>query len=347
MRIDEDLKLDFKDVLIRPKRSTLRSRADVDLSREYQFKHSKLTWSGVPVIASNMDHTGTFEMAKVLSESKLLTAVHKFMTADDWNNFQKNHKNTVKDCFVSSGTSDKDFELLKAIMKNTHTDFICLDVANGYSQHFVDFVKKVRDEFPTKTIMAGNVVTGEMAEELIISGADIVKAGIGPGSVCTTRKKTGVGYPQLSAIIECADAVHGLKGLLCSDGGCSVPGDVAKAFAAGADFVMLGGMFSGHDECLGEIFEKQGKQFKRFYGMSSQEAMTKYKGGVAEYRASEGKSVDVPYRGPVKETVLDILGGVRSACTYVGAERLKELSKRTTFVRVTQQLNEIFTPFQV
>ena len=347
MRIDEDLKLDFKDVLIRPKRSTLRSRADVDVSREYQFKHSKLKWSGVPIIASNMDHTGTFEMAKVLSQSQLMTAVHKFMTAEQWQDFQKHHKDAVKHSFVSSGTSDKDFDILKNILKDIHTDFICLDVANGYSQHFVDFVKKVRDAFPTKTIMAGNVVTGEMAEELIISGADIVKAGIGPGSVCTTRKKTGVGYPQLSAIIECADAVHGLKGLLCSDGGCSVPGDVAKAFAAGADFVMLGGMFSGHDECLGEIFEKHGKQFKRFYGMSSQEAMTKYKGGVAEYRASEGKSVDVPYRGPVKETVLDILGGVRSACTYVGAEKLKELSKRTTFVRVTQQLNEIFTPFQV
>ncbi|MDX2164109.1 MAG: GMP reductase [Gammaproteobacteria bacterium] len=347
MRIDEDLKLDFKDVLIRPKRSTLRSRADVDITREYQFIHSKLKWKGVPIIASNMDHTGTFEMAKVLSESQLLTAVHKFMTAEQWQAFQKSHKDVVKHCFVSSGTSDNDFELLKNIVKQTHTDFICLDIANGYSQHFVDFIKKVRDAFPDKTIMAGNVVTGEMAEELIISGADIVKAGIGPGSVCTTRKKTGVGYPQLSAIIECADAVHGLKGLLCSDGGCCVPGDVSKAFAAGADFVMLGGMFSGHDECLGEIFEKQGTKFKRFYGMSSQEAMVRYKGGVAEYRASEGKSVDVPYRGPVKDTILDILGGVRSACTYVGAERLKELSKRTTFVRVTQQINEVFTPFQI
>lgn len=347
MRIDEDLKLDFKDVLIRPKRSTLRSRADVDITREYQFKHSKLKWKGVPIIASNMDHTGTFEMAKVLSESELLTAVHKFMTVEQWQAFQKNHEDVVKRCFVSSGTSDQDFDLLKNIFKHIHSDLICLDIANGYSQHFVDFVKKVRDAFPNKIIMAGNVVTGEMAEELIISGADIVKAGIGPGSVCTTRKKTGVGYPQLSAIIECADAVHGLKGLLCSDGGCCVPGDVSKAFAAGADFVMLGGMFSGHDECLGEIFEKHGNKFKRFYGMSSQEAMTRYKGGVAEYRASEGKSVDVPYRGPVKETVLDILGGVRSTCTYVGAERLKELSKRTTFVRVTQQINEVFTPFQV
>ncbi len=347
MRIEESIKLDFKDVLIRPKRSTLRSRSEVQLEREYQFKNSKARWSGVPIIAANMDHTGTIEMAKVLAEYQLLTAVHKFITPEQFQLLQKQFPEVAKRCFVSAGTSDQDFNSLKSALQIIETSLICLDVANGYSQHFVDFVKKVRDAFPDKTIMAGNVVTGEMAEELIISGADIVKVGIGPGSVCTTRKKTGVGYPQLSAVIECADAVHGLGGHICSDGGCSVPGDVAKAFAAGADFVMLGGMFSGHDECNGEIFEENGKKFKRFYGMSSAEAMVKHKGGVADYRASEGKSVNVPYRGPVKETILDILGGVRSACTYVGAQRLKELSKRTTFIRVTQQLNEIFTPFQV
>jgi GMP reductase len=347
MRIEADVKLDFNNVLIRPKRSTLRSRSEVELEREYQFKHSKIKWSGVPIIAANMDHTGTFAMAQVLAEQKLLTAIHKFATLDDWKAFQKKNPATVKNCFVSSGVSDQDFRLLKDVISQLNTDLICLDVANGYSQHFVDFVKKVRDTFPNKVIMAGNVVTGEMAEELVISGADIVKVGIGPGSVCTTRKKAGVGYPQLSAVIECADAVHGLKAHMCSDGGCAVPGDVAKAFAGGADFVMLGGMLSGHDECSGEIFEKGGKSYKRFYGMSSAEAMIKYKGNVADYRASEGKSVDVPYRGPVKETILDILGGVRSTCTYVGAQRLKELSKRTTFIRVTQQLNEVFTPFQV
>lgn len=347
MRIEEDLKLDFKDVLIRPKRSTLRSRADVDLVREYCFKHSQVNWSGIPIIAANMDHTGTFEMAKVLAKHDLLTAVHKFVSYDNWRHLQAQQPEVVKHCFISSGISEQDFNLLKTITAVTETPFICLDVANGYSQTFIDFVKKVRETFPNQVIMAGNVVTGEMAEELIISGADIVKIGIGPGSVCTTRKKAGVGYPQLSAIIECADAVHGLGGHVCSDGGCAVPGDVAKAFAAGADFVMLGGMFSGHDECAGEVLEEQGKRYKRFYGMSSAEAMTKYKGGVAEYRASEGKSVNVPYRGPVEETVLDILGGIRSACTYVGAQRLKELSKRTTFIRVTQQLNEVFTPFQI
>ena len=229
----------------------------------------------------------------------------------------------------------------------TKHHFICLDVANGYSQHFVNFVKKVRDNFPEHIIMAGNVVTGEMTEELILSGADIVKVGIGPGSVCTTRKKTGVGYPQLSAVIECSDAAHGVKGLTCSDGGCTVPGDIAKAFGAGADFVMLGGMLAGHDECSGEIYEKDNKKFKRFYGMSSAEAMQKYRGGVANYRASEGKSVNVPYRGAVENTMSDILGGLRSTCTYVGAARLKELTKRTTFIKVSMQLNEVFHSFEV
>lgn len=221
--------------------------------------------------------------------------------------------------------------------------FICLDVANGYSEHFVEFVKQVRARFPFHTIMAGNVVTGEMVEELILAGADIIKVGIGPGSVCTTRKKTGVGYPQLSAVLECADAAHGLGGHIISDGGCTCPGDVCKAFGAGADFVMLGGMLSGHDQCGGEIVTKpNGQRVKQFYGMSSETAMVKHHGGVAEYRASEGKTVEVPYRGDVEPTILDILGGLRSACTYTGASKLKELPRRTTFIRVTQQTNEIF-----
>jgi GMP reductase len=218
--------------------------------------------------------------------------------------------------------------------------YVCIDVANGYTEGFVNFVKKVRHGYPHLTIMAGNVVTGDMTEELILAGADIVKVGIGPGSVCTTRKMTGVGYPQLSAVIECADAAHGLGGQICADGGCVVPGDLAKAFGGGADFIMLGGMLAGHEECAGEVVERDGKRYKRFYGMSSRTAMEKYAGGVAQYRASEGKEVLVDFRGPVAETLQDILGGVRSACTYVGAHKLKELTKRTTFVRVTQQLNE-------
>lgn len=347
MRIEEEIKLDFKDVLIRPKRSILRSRSDVDLTRKYIFRHSQKTWTGVPIIAANMDHTGTFPMASVLHKHQLMTAIDKFATPEDWQTFSKENTTALNFTFVSSGTRDNDFNALSAVLKKVDAPFICLDIANGYSQHFIDFVKKVREHFPDKTIMAGNVVTGEMAEELIMSGADIVKVGIGPGSVCTTRMKTGVGYPQLSAVLECADAAHGLKGHVCSDGGCTVPGDVSKAFAGGSDFVMLGGMFAGHDECAGEVIELKGNVFKRFYGMSSSEAMNRYHGKVAEYRASEGKSVNVPYRGPVSDMVLDLLGGVRSTCTYVGAERLKELSKRTTFIRVTQQLNEVYSPYQV
>lgn len=345
MRIEYDIKLDFKDVLIRPKRSVLTSRSEVSLEREFRFRHSNVRWQGIPIIAANMDHTGTFEMAKALAEHDLLTAVDKFMSLDQWQSFAKQFPKVVASCFVSIGIAEHDFEKAKAIIDATNVPMLCLDVANGYTERFVDSLKMLRDTYPNKVIMAGNVVTGEMVEELILSGADLVKIGIGPGSVCTTREKTGVGYPQLSAIIECADAAHGLSGHVCADGGCVSPGDVAKAFAAGADFIMLGGMLSGHDECLGDVIEEKGVRYKRFYGMSSAEAMEKYFGSVAEYRASEGRSVNVPYRGPVKNTVLDILGGIRSTCTYVGAHRLKELSKRTTFIRVTKQLNDVFTPY--
>jgi len=346
MRIEYEIKLDFQDVLIRPKRSVLKSRSEVSLERAFRFKHAGSTWRGIPIIAANMDHTGTFAMAKALSEHHLLTAMDKFIPEAEWQAFAKEPHEVLKSCFVSTGIGDKDIEQVNRILKITQAPMICLDVANGYTERFVDFLKQLRDQHPDLVIMAGNVVTGEMTEELILSGADIVKIGIGPGSVCTTREKTGVGYPQLSAIIECADAGHGLGGYVCADGGCTSPGDVAKAFAAGADFVMLGGMLSGHDECLGEVVEENGKQYKRFYGMSSTEAMEKHHGSVAQYRASEGRSVNVPYRGPVKNTVLDILGGIRSTCTYVGAHRLKELSKRTTFVRVNKQLNEIFVQYK-
>lgn len=343
MRIENDIKLDFKDVLIRPKRSILKSRAEVSLEREIRFHHARAIWKGIPIIAANMDHTGTFAMASALAEHGLLTAIDKFITPAEWQSFAESHPNDIPYVFVSLGITEHDLSKAAAVIQATRASMICLDVANGYTERFVDFLKNLRDTYPEKVIMAGNVVTGEMVEELILSGADIVKIGIGPGSVCTTREKTGVGYPQLSAIIECADAGHGLGGHVCADGGCVTPGDVAKAFAAGADFIMLGGMLSGHDECLGDIIEERGLRYKRFYGMSSTEAMEKYHGSVAEYRASEGRSVDVPYRGAVKNTVLDILGGLRSACTYVGANRLKELSKRTTFIRVSKQFNEVFT----
>lgn len=344
MRIEQDLKLGFSDVLFRPKRSTLNSRSQVELGREFVFKHSGRRWSGVPVIAANMDTVATFTMARALARHQILTAVHKHYSVAEWQEFvQAETSDVLQHVIVSSGTSDKDFEKLQQILAlSDELGFICIDVANGYSEHFTAFVSKARKQFPKHTIIAGNVVTGEMVEELILSGADVVKVGIGPGSVCTTRVKTGVGYPQLSAIIECADAAHGLGGQIIGDGGCTCPGDVAKAFGGGADFVMLGGMLAAHEECGGELVERDGKTFMKFYGMSSSSAMGKHAGGVAKYRAAEGKTVELAFRGPVEDTIQDILGGVRSTCTYVGAQYLKELTKRTTFIRVLEQENNVY-----
>ncbi|HRD58842.1 MAG TPA: GMP reductase, partial [Ferruginibacter sp.] len=248
MHIEQDIKLGFKDVMLRPKRSTLGSRSEVSLERKYHFRNSTYQWSGVPVMAANMDTVGTFEMATALSKHQLFTAVHKHYNSEQWKTFMQNSgKQIINHIAISTGTGKADAEKLDVILKESPSlKFICIDVANGYSEKFVDFVSKTRDKYLDKVIIAGNVVTGEMVEELLLSGADIVKVGIGPGSVCTTRVKTGVGYPQLSAIIECADAAHGLGGHIISDGGCKVPGDVVKAFGGGADFVMLGGMFAGH-----------------------------------------------------------------------------------------------------
>lgn len=342
VKIEDGIKLDFSDVLIRPKRSTLRSRSEVDVTRSLRFRNSNNTWEGVPIIAANMDTTGTFEMAIVFKDFGCIVAIHKHYSVEEWVNFADKHTDCLPFIAVSAG-SGKDFDKLVAILEKVpKLQMICLDVANGYSEHFVMFIRRVREKFPKHTIMAGNVVTGEMTEQLILSGADIVKVGIGPGSVCTTRKKTGVGYPQLSAVMECADAAHGLGGHIISDGGCTMPGDFAKAFGAGADFVMAGGMFSGTKEAGGEVIEERGRKYKLFYGMSSATAMKKYSGGVAEYRASEGKTVKVLYKGSVVGILKDILGGIRSACTYTGSLKLKELPKRTTFLRVQKTHNTVY-----
>ena len=345
MRIETDVKLDFKDVLIRPKRSTLTSRNEVDIHRSFRFYHTASEWKGFPLIAANMDVTGTMNMARALGRHGALTALHKHYPEGALAEFFASADGAH--AFYSLGTTEADVEKLAAVRKRAELHFLCIDVANGYSERFLDVVKRVRDENPKSVIMAGNVVTGDMTEALILAGADIVKIGIGPGSVCTTRRVTGVGYPQLSAIIECADAAHGLKGQVCADGGCTVPGDIAKAYGAGADFVMLGGMLAGHDECEGEIRyeEHDGERVPvamGFYGMSSETAMKRYAGGVAKYRAAEGKTVETPYRGPVEGTRSEIMGGVRSMMTYIGATQLKEVPKRTTFVRVTAQTNDVF-----
>ncbi|GMI39845.1 hypothetical protein TeGR_g12794, partial [Tetraparma gracilis] len=319
MRIENDIKLDFKDVLIRPKRSTLKSRSEVTLARTFKFKHSPRSWTGVPIAVANMDTTGTFELAAAAAKHQILTCVHKHYSAEEWVAFAAAQPAALGYVAVSAGSSDADFEKVKAVLGMVpEVMFICLDVANGYSEFFVACVQRMRAAFPSHVIIAGNVVTCEMTEELLLSGADVVKVGIGPGSVCTTRKQTGVGYPQLSAVIECADAAHGLGGHVVSDGGCTCPGDFSKAFGAGGDFVMAGGTFAGHDESGGELVESaDGSRAKLFYGMSSSTAMEKHAGGVANYRSSEGKTVSVPYRGPVDNTINDILGGLRSSCTCV------------------------------
>ena len=346
MRIEDEIKLTFDDVLIRPKRSTLVSRSEVDLTRDFKFKNTSKTWSGVPIISANMDTTGTFETAKSLEKYGILTAIHKFYSLNDW---EANLKNlNPKYVIVTVGSSNEEFNKAKNIFNlNSDLDFLCLDVANGYREDFLQAVAKFREAFPDKIIMAGNVATREMTEAIILAGADIVKVGIGPGSVCTTRKVAGVGYPQLSSISECSDAAHGLGGHVISDGGCKFPGDVAKAFGAGSDFVMLGGMFAGHTESGGDLVtDENGQMFKDFYGMSSELAQQRYYGDLAEHRASEGKKVRLKYKGSIDITVQSILGGVRSACSYVGAKTLKDLPKCTTFIRVTQTTNEIFTTFE-
>ena len=342
MRIEEEIKLDYSDVLFRPKRSTLKSRKEVDLIRTYKFKHSNKEWSGVPIIASNMDGVGELEVAISLAKHSIMTALTKQHDLQIING----HK-PIKEIFnyvaLSCGTSKESFSRLNLILsEHSYFQFICIDVANGYSENFSHFISSVRAKHPSKTIIAGNVVTADMTQELVLSGADIVKVGIGPGSVCTTRIQTGVGYPQLSAVIECADAAHGLGAHIIADGGCTCPGDVSKAFGGGADFVMLGGMLAGHKEGGGKIIKHNGTDYIEFYGSSSQEANEKHYGGLANYRSSEGKKVKIPFRADLNDTIRDILGGVRSSCTYVGAQTLKQLSKCTTFIRVTNQYNDTF-----
>ena len=343
MRIEEDLKLDYSDVLLRPKRSTLKSRKDVNLLRTYRFKYSKNEWSGIPIMAANMDGVGELGVAEKLSEFEMITCLTKQHNVKKLKE-NKKIKSIYQNIALSIGIKKEDFENLDKILKEfSFFNFICIDVANGYSEHFTSFIKSIRDKYPTKTIIAGNVVTADMTQELVLSGADIVKVGIGPGSVCTTRIQTGVGYPQLSAVIECADAAHGLGAHIIADGGCTCPGDVAKAVGGGADFVMLGGMLAGHDEGSGKIVKSNGSRYIEFYGSSSETANKKHYGGLSDYRSSEGRSVRVKYRGKVKNTILNILGGIRSSCTYVGAPSLKQLSKCTTFVRVSNQFNDTFS----
>ena len=327
MLINEEIKLDYSDVLIRPKRSTMSSRGEVNLERTHKFLWSKKEWSGIPIMSANMDTVGTPSMHTVLSKHNMVTCPARHYLKNSTKEFKGKEDNI---CWFG-GIDEIDN------LKQVQSGFIGLDVANGYTIRFVDAVKKLREKCPDATIAAGNVVTADMTQELVLAGADIVKVGIGPGSVCTTRIKTGIGYPQLSAVIECADAAHGLNAHIIADGGCVSSGDIVKAFAGGADFVMIGGMLAGHDECEGKV--ENG--FMEFYGMASESAMDKHDNHNS-YRGAEGKTVKIPHRGRVDDTIKDILSGIRSACTYVGANSLRTLSKCTTFVRVNNTHNTIY-----
>ena len=382
-RIIEETKLDFDDVLIKPKRSFVSSRSEVNLEREFYFPYSTKPLECVPVMAANMDTTGSLFMAQTLGFHRAITCLHKHYEIEDYLNLYRNYKFNKDLVFLSTGTNNNDFEKLSATIEsiqalvppvgrfNKFTPNICVDVANGYTEQFVRNLEKIRKKFKDSIIMAGNVVSPEMTEELIIhGGVDIVKVGIGSGSVCTTRLKTGVGYPQLSAVMECSDAAHGLGAHICSDGGCRTPADVAKAFGAGADFVMLGSMLAGTNECDGEweyeykcetkpdklidqaitwwqpIDPKNGgekrKRSLKFYGMSSKEAQEKHHAGVKDYRTSEGRCVSIPYKGTADAVIKDLFGGLRSACTYIGAFQIKDFSKKTTFIRVNNTHNRIY-----
>jgi GMP reductase len=342
-KIESGEKLDFQQVLIRPKRSTINSRSCVDLEREFRFKYSPKTWKGVPIIAANMDTTGTLEVYQTLQKHKIVTALHKFYNLNDLWEYKQSHSLDPDYFMISTGIQEHDFTRLVDILTHIDCNWICIDVANGYMDQLVTFCHRVRTQFPDKIIIAGNVVTREIVEELILNGkVDVVKAGIGSGCACLTRLKAGVGMPQLSAVLECADAAHGVNGHLISDGGITCPGDMAKAFGAGADFVMVGGQFAGHDQNPGEIIEEDGKQYKLFYGMSSEKAQQTHYGKMNLYRSSEGRVLKIPYKGNLNTTVMDYLGGLRSTCTYINAKNIKQMAKCTTFVRVSQQVNNFF-----
>lgn len=343
MKIDYTPQLDFNNVLIRPKRTIITSRSQVNLVRKIKFAHAKYEWEGVPVIAANMDTTGTFEVYDVLSKHRMITCFNKFYTTKDFKDRMSNAKLDPDYFMISTGISESGMNNLYEMVDVTNAKWICVDVANGYMEQVIQYCKKLRVVFPNNIIVAGNIATREMAEALIINGkVDVVKIGIGPGSACLTRQKTGVGVPQLSAIMDCADAAHGVNGHIIGDGGITCPGDMSKAFGGGADFVMMGGQFAGHDENPGEVEEIDGKKFKVFYGMSSEHAMKKHYGQMAKYRSSEGRIIKIPYKGSLTNTVLDYLGGVRSTCAYINANTIKNMPKCTTFILASQQLNAHF-----
>lgn len=326
------VKLGFKDVMIVPRPSEIKSRSEVDLIRKFTFENG-VEWQGVPIVASNMTTIGTFEMAEALAKYKMLTCVHKHYPIYAWNHWTNSidsNKDIINHVAVTSGISENDLDRLDTIMAIADFPFICLDVANGYMTRFIDVIAKVRERYPNKILIAGNVVEYRGAHLLAQAGVDIIKIGIGSGSVCTTRRMTGVGYPQISAIDECEKITIVGNRYIMSDGGCVVPGDLAKAFVAGADFVMLGGMLAAHNE----------NETTEFYGMSSIKALKEY-GEKKDYRVAEGKLVNLSPRGSVSKTLDEILGGLRSTGSYINCKTLDNFSQ-AKLIHVTEQTNDVF-----
>ena len=335
---------DFNDVLILPKSSKLNSRSEVKLEKTFVFKNN-ITWTGIPIIAANMTSVGTLEVYNTLSKYKIITALHKFYKLKDLIEYKKNTKLNSDYFMISTGISDSDYNNLVTILENKEFEvkFICIDVANGYIENLKEFCKKVRQNFPNKVIVAGNITTKEGVLDLISCGVDIIKAGIGGGSSCTTRIQTGVGMPQLSCVLECSEGVKNSGSYLISDGGITCPGDLAKAFGGGADFVMIGGAFAAHDENPGELIidEKTGEKFKFFYGMSSSYAMKNNyaTNSNTHYRSSEGREIKIKYKGSLDTSVHNYLGGLRSTCTYTNSANIQELSQNCKFILVNNQFN--------
>lgn len=358
--IRSGLKLDYGDVLIEPQPSEVSSRNDVEVSARIGFPRAARTeFDGVPVMAANMDGVGTFEMADALRSRRMFTCLAKHYSADELIEYFSAEPSRAGHAAVTIGLRDSDWRRFKTVAARLGGTlrYACLDAANGYVRKFADRVREFRAAYPDIVLIAGNVVTPEQTKLLAEAGADAVKVGIGGGSVCETRLKTGVGYPQFSAVLECAAAARQCGARIVADGGCTGPGDVAKALAAGADFVMLGGMLAGHKEGGGEVVSKRYRtgevdadgnglteirKFVEFYGMSSKTANERHFGGLKDYRASEGRTVMVPYRESLDETVADLLGGIRSACSYVGASSIGRLPERARFVRCNRTHNTVF-----
>ena len=374
MQIINETQLDFSDVLIKPRRSSIDSRSKVDITREYKFKWCPYVIKGTGIMQANMGTIGNFEVSRKMLDKGLFACLHKHHNIDILIKFYKElikrGDDTWRRCLLGIGLRDNGIDKLRQINKELGIQVgIKFDVPNGYIPQVKDKVIELRKEFPEMFIMVGNVVTGDITEDLILSGADCVAVGIGGGSACRTREKTGCGRPQLSTVIECADAAHQVGGMICSDGGITCPGDICKAFGGGADFIMIGGLFAGTDEAEGEIITKwistgeydrvsydsgyifkphfEEKKFKQFYGMSSTLAQEKFQGGMKNYRASEGVVIEVPYSGSMDSILEDMLGSIRSMMTYIGAKNLKNIPKQCVFYKVNNQRNHIFDSHMV